>query len=519
MNEKIDIKPKFLSPFKRFCMTIGELPTSYVESMTYYEMILWFTKYLGDTVIPAINNNAEALREVQNLFIELQDYVNTYFDNLNIQTEIDNKLDDMAESGELVEIISAYLDSQAIISFDTLSDMVEALNLTNGSVCKTLGKSTLNDGLGSLYKVRTKEVSDVADGDYLVDLDVSNTLIAEKIINNQDKYVIIIGDSYANRENGWADRIKTMAGLDNAHCNINKISGTGFCNTVNSHNFITMLTENITIPAKLVTDIIVCGGYNDLSYSATNIDSAISSFVSTATSTYPNATIHVGMIGWASYHIDNYFDVITGLNTALISYKKACQYSRKVKYLNNVEYIMHDLDYIDSSYNHPNSNGQYALSVNIMQAWLSGSCNINTYAKNIKSTFTVTNEDVTSTSANTPNLYTYINNGSSHFFTNGDWYFYFDSTKNLDLSNPIEIGTIESFVMGRSAVVSASVPATIKTVNNGYFNVTLIVGIYGGTIRLYPKVLNRAGNGWLNEPVDYIFIQRFQIACDSMSQF
>ena len=67
--------------------------------------------------------------------------------------------------------------------------------------------------------------------------------IAEKIINNQDKYVIIIGDSYANRENGWADRIKTMAGLDNDHCNINKISGTGFCNTVNSHNFITMLTE------------------------------------------------------------------------------------------------------------------------------------------------------------------------------------------------------------------------------------------------------------------------------------
>ena len=519
MNEKIDIKPKFLSPFKRFCMTIGELPTSYVETMTYYEMILWFTKYLGDTVIPTINNNSEALKEVQSLFIELQNYVNTYFDDLNIQTEIDNKLDAMAESGQLVEIISAYLDSQAIISFNTLTDMVEADNLTNGSVCKTLGKSTLNDGLDSLYKVRTKEVSDTADGDYLVDLDVSNTLIAEKIINNKDKYVIIIGDSYANRENGWADRIKTMAGLDNAHCNINKISGTGFCNTVNSHNFITMLTENITIPAKLVTDIIVCGGYNDISYSSVNIDSAISTFVSTATSTYPNATIHVGMIGWANYHIDNYDSVITGLNTVLIAYKKACQYSRKVKYLNNVEYIMHDLDYIDSSYNHPNSNGQYALAVNIMQAWLSGSCNINTYAKNIKLTFTVTNEDVTSTSANTPNLYTYINNGTSYFFTAGDWNFYFDTTKNLNLHTITSIGTIDSYVMGRSNTVTKCIPALIKTVNSGYFNVPINVIIRDGTLYLEIYALNRAGNGWLNEPVDYITIQKFQITCDSMSQY
>ena len=180
MNEKIDIKPKFLSPFKRFCMTIGELPTSYVETMTYYEMILWFTKYLGDTVIPTINNNSEALKEVQSLFIELQNYVNTYFDDLNIQTEIDNKLDAMAESGQLVEIISLYLNSQAIISFDTLSDMKSAENLINGSFAKTYGTSSYNDGIGYFYKIRELTEADTIDENELVSLH-DNTLVGEKI--------------------------------------------------------------------------------------------------------------------------------------------------------------------------------------------------------------------------------------------------------------------------------------------------------------------------------------------------
>ena len=32
MNNEI----KFISPFKRLCVTIGNLPTAYMESMSYY---------------------------------------------------------------------------------------------------------------------------------------------------------------------------------------------------------------------------------------------------------------------------------------------------------------------------------------------------------------------------------------------------------------------------------------------------------------------------------------------------
>lgn len=90
----------------KFCLTIGMIPSSYKLSLTYEEQILAIGHYLEETVIPALNNNAEAVAELQSLFIQLKDYVENYFDDLNIQTEIDNKLDEMAEDGTLAKIIN-----------------------------------------------------------------------------------------------------------------------------------------------------------------------------------------------------------------------------------------------------------------------------------------------------------------------------------------------------------------------------------------------------------------------------
>ncbi len=99
-----------LKPFKHLIMTIGNLPSSYVESLSYYECLVWLCNYLEKTVIPSVNNNAEAVEELQEKYVELKNYVDNYFDNLDVQEEIDNKLDEMAESGELNEIISKYLN-------------------------------------------------------------------------------------------------------------------------------------------------------------------------------------------------------------------------------------------------------------------------------------------------------------------------------------------------------------------------------------------------------------------------
>lgn len=101
MNDEIKTI-ETIPPFTRFCMTIGQLPTSYLMSMTYYEQLVWLTKYLQDNVIPAVNNNAQALKE-------LQEYVANYFENLDVQEEINKKLDEMAEDGTLSNLISNYI--------------------------------------------------------------------------------------------------------------------------------------------------------------------------------------------------------------------------------------------------------------------------------------------------------------------------------------------------------------------------------------------------------------------------
>lgn len=108
MNEDINVNVQTLKPFTHFIYTIGELPSSYLMSMTYEEQLIWLCNYLEKTVIPTVNNNGQAVSELQTLYIELQDYVNHYFDNLDVQEEINKKLDDMAVDGTLGQITATY---------------------------------------------------------------------------------------------------------------------------------------------------------------------------------------------------------------------------------------------------------------------------------------------------------------------------------------------------------------------------------------------------------------------------
>ena len=170
---------KIISPFKYLCMTVGNLPSSYIESMSYYEALTYMEKLLEKEIIPALNNNSIALEELQN-------YVVHYFDNLDVQEEINNKLDEMAEAGTLQEVIGEYLDSVGLVIFNTKADMISSENLINGSRCKTLGTTTYNDGYGEIYMIRTITSGDIVDNYNIVALNVSNTLIAERIPNHTE---------------------------------------------------------------------------------------------------------------------------------------------------------------------------------------------------------------------------------------------------------------------------------------------------------------------------------------------
>ena len=155
------------------------IPLAFDESMSYYETLCGLLHYLKNVIIPTVNNNADAVAELQSLYEQLRTYVNDYFTNLDVQEEINNKLDEMVKDGTLPEIITSYLNSKAVFGFDNVASMKQATNLINGSYAQTLGFYEKNDGGSALYKIRNITTTDVVDESKIIAL--SNNLIAELI--------------------------------------------------------------------------------------------------------------------------------------------------------------------------------------------------------------------------------------------------------------------------------------------------------------------------------------------------
>ena len=129
----------------------NNIPAVYDNTMSYYEELTSLIKYLQDTVIPALNADSEAITVISNAMEQLQSYVDHYFENLDVQEEINNKLDQMAEDGTLQEIITTYIQANVAWTFDTVADMKLATNLVSGSYARTLGFHSINDGGGAIY--------------------------------------------------------------------------------------------------------------------------------------------------------------------------------------------------------------------------------------------------------------------------------------------------------------------------------------------------------------------------------
>lgn len=87
---------KTLGPFRFWCQKV--LPLIYDDSLSYYELLCKVIKYLND-----INANVDGLNDLVN---QLYEFVNNYFDNLDVQDEINKKLDEMAKSGVLTELLN-----------------------------------------------------------------------------------------------------------------------------------------------------------------------------------------------------------------------------------------------------------------------------------------------------------------------------------------------------------------------------------------------------------------------------
>ena len=154
--------------FKLWCCTNKAIPLVFDNSLSYYECLSKLVGYVN-----SLTTDVKIIGEAQQ---KLQEFVDNYFSNLDVQQEINNKLDEMAKSGELEDLINNFLMVNPFLTFDTISDMKNSENITSSCKVKTFGFYTLNDGGGALYTIKEKEDEIV---DEVTIISLKNNLIAK----------------------------------------------------------------------------------------------------------------------------------------------------------------------------------------------------------------------------------------------------------------------------------------------------------------------------------------------------
>ena len=211
-------------------------------------------------------------------------------------------------------------------------------------------------------------------------VDTGSEIVWTKINNDYGK-ILFIGDSYAQgyshdgNNDGWCEYLADYLGLESGEYAVSANGGASFSNTNNSY---ASLLSASTITN--VTDIVVCGGFNDYPYQYSAITSAISSFITSAKSKYPGVRVHIGCIGWikqgtGTSAMNDWQDVRTAIGGTVIPAYHACvRYG--ADYLSNVEYALGDSGLTPTDGYHPSADGNKAIAEAIGNAILTGSAPI-----------------------------------------------------------------------------------------------------------------------------------------------
>lgn len=99
--------PTNINNFRFWCQKV--LPLVYDDSLSYYELLCKVVESLNKVI-----NNTNIITDNMQ---ELYNFINNYFKNLDVQKEINTKLDEMAKNGELDNILSHYMNGYLNVLF------------------------------------------------------------------------------------------------------------------------------------------------------------------------------------------------------------------------------------------------------------------------------------------------------------------------------------------------------------------------------------------------------------------
>lgn len=170
---------KNLPPFKFFCYKNFPFLEDNIQGMTYYDLLCKVVGYMEEQIVPNVDNIGNSQNEVIKKFNELKSFVDNYFDNLDVQEEINNKLNEMAQDGTLAKIINQEL-------LANINQQISNLQTQQGQMTTNISNLTTNLN-NNINKTNNNEsqINNLkqtkADNSDLVDF-VNNT---NQAINNQ----------------------------------------------------------------------------------------------------------------------------------------------------------------------------------------------------------------------------------------------------------------------------------------------------------------------------------------------
>lgn len=162
-NNEADFDPKPANfsapqPFRFWCQTV--LPLVYDDSLSYYELLAKVVKYLN-ALIKDVSNVENIYTNLTNAYAELEAYVNTYFDNLDVSEAINNKLDYMADHGDFDVLVAEALQRvnyTAIINAEVDSQLPDVVETKIGGVVADQIGATVADQINAVVASQIGDV-------------------------------------------------------------------------------------------------------------------------------------------------------------------------------------------------------------------------------------------------------------------------------------------------------------------------------------------------------------------------
>lgn len=183
----------------------------------------------------------------------------------------------------------------------------------------------------------------------------------------RNKKIVFIGDSYLEgySSSGTFKSWGSYVGEDLQAISVMKYEGgTGFAKAGQKGNTFTGLLKQVTDKTQ-VTDIVVCGGYNDKDASESDILAGVKEFVQYANTNFVDANIYIGFIGYAKNITDT-----KPFNRAKSAYATAAG-ANGVTYLSGCSDVMHNYNYYADNI-HPNDIGHRQIAYSIVRAMTGG---------------------------------------------------------------------------------------------------------------------------------------------------